>query len=486
MRCLRASAPPDGDASRSPRSDLALLAAVTILAAAVILSFWRLHADNNDAALYTLLARRLAHERTPFLLHLPAEDFRLPAPFYEHPPLYLWAQAAVLAISANFDLRLLGAACGVLTISIAFALGREVVGARASFFGCTMLVATEAFSNYQPLARLDPPLTLAFTASVAMLMRARGRLGWLLLGGLVAGLGALVKGPPALGAPIAAALLIAASGGTAFLREPRFWLFAVLGAALPPLVFLIYDHLALGGAWWDRYVLGQVLGSALGRRGGYVGPLALLQTNVWRFWPGLPFAAVALARAVVARWYPLRRARALAERAALLGWAVLVFAGFAPSGRSYWWYLMPAYVPLALLAGAGAEDLVPRASADRFTEWVRRFVLGIGVTLALLLPLNVLGRLERPCLFGGLPGQARALAGGGGEQVVAIVSPDRDYSTHVIFAEHCRCNTMLVSRLEDADRPDVVGALVPSAQSVPEKWRPVAVQGRWSLLEHAP
>lgn len=485
MKRFRAAEAPKIAAGGSPGSDRALLVAVTVLAAGVILSFWRLHADNNDAALYTLLARRLVQERTPFLLHFPAEDFQHPVTFYEHPPLYLWTQAALLAIAPSFDLRLLGAVCGVLTVAIAFALGREIVGARASFLGCTMLVATDAFSNYQPLARLDPPLTLAFTASVTVLVIARGRLGMLFLGGLIAGMGALIKGPPVLGAPVAAALLIAAQGRGAILREPRSWLVAALGTALPPLTFLTFDHFSLGGAWWNHYVLGQVLGSALGRRGGYVGPFALLHTNVGRFWPGLPFVGVALVRAAVARWSPPERARALPERAALLGWATLVFGGFASSGRSFWWYLMPAYVPLALLAGAGAEDLIPRARVDRFVKHARWLVLGVGATLIVLLPLKVLGRLERPCLFGRLPEQARMLAEGRG-QAIAVVLPGRDYSNHVIFAEHCRCDTVLVSRLEDSDRPDVVGALVSSTQAVPERWRRVAVQGRWALLKHMP
>ncbi len=384
----------------------------------------------------------------------------------------------------GLDLRLLGALCGVATVAIAFALGRELVGAPASALGCAILVATEAFSNYQPLARLDPPLTLAFTASVALLVLSRGRPGLLFLGGLVTGLGSLVKGPPALGAPVAAALLLAAQGRRDVLGRLRAWIAAACGAMLPPLAFLVYDRLSLGGAWWDHYVAGQVVASAAGDRRGPHGPLALLKTNVWRFWPGLPFAATALARAGLDRWWPLDPPRAGKVRLALLGWAALVYAGFAFSGRSYWWYLMPAYVPLALLAGAGAADLLPRARADRIVGRAGLVVLCIGAALLVLLPfVKVAGRLERPCQFGALPEAARGLAAGG--QLVAVISPDRDYSTHVIFAEHCECKTTVVPRLEDADRPAVAAALVSTATPVSEPWKPVAVHGRWALVRRA-
>jgi 4-amino-4-deoxy-L-arabinose transferase-like glycosyltransferase len=462
----------------SPR-DRSHLAAVTLLAVGVILTFWRLHADNNDAALYTLIARGLARERTPFSLHYVGSSFQI-VQFYEHPPLYFWIQAATLGLSPGLDLRLLGAMCGIATVATAYVLGRATVGARASAVGCTILVATEAFSNYQPLARLDPPLTLAFTASVTLLVLARGpRL--LFLGGLVAGLGSLVKGPPALGAPVAAALLLAAQGRWDVLRRPGAWIAVAAGAVLPPLAFLAGDHLWLGGAWWDHYVLGQVVASAAGARRGHLGPFALLETNLWRFWPGLPFVALALVRAALNRWWPLEAPRAGRMRVALLAWAVLVFAGFAHSGRSFWWYLMPAYVPLALLAGAGVEDLLPRARAERLVDRGRLVVIGIGAALVLVLPFKVAARLERPCPFGGLPEAARAVASEG--QLVAVVSPSLDYSTHVIFAEHCRCEATVVARLEEADRPFVAAALVSAGTAAGSAWRQVAANESWALLQ---
>ncbi|HET9595927.1 MAG TPA: glycosyltransferase family 39 protein, partial [Anaeromyxobacteraceae bacterium] len=287
--------PPATHASR----ERALALAVAALAAGVILSFGRLHVDNNDASLYTLVAQDLARQRTPFLLHNPPMPGLAPG-FYEHPPLWFWVQA--LALGAGLDLRLLGAACGVLTVVATFLAGSALVGARAAFLGSVLLLATDAFSAYQPMARLDPPLTLACAASIAILVRSGGRPAALLAGGAIAGLGVLVKGPPALAAPLSAALLLAALGRRDVLRRPGAWLAVAGGTALPVLAFLAHDQIRLGGAWWQHYVLEQVLASAAGGRRGSGGPGALWLVSHGRLMHVWPLAAVALARPALGRW----------------------------------------------------------------------------------------------------------------------------------------------------------------------------------------
>jgi hypothetical protein len=233
----------------------------------------------------------------------------------------------------------------------------------------------------------------------------------------------------------------------------------------------------LGGQWWTHYVMEQVAAFAVGGRRSPGGPLALIRTNVWRFWPGVPFIAVALARAAATRWFPLPR-RAVEMRVALLGAAALVLAGFASSGRSYWWYLMPAYPVLALLAGAGLEDCMPARVANGFSRYATRFALAAGLLLVALLPLKILANLERSCPFGDLPQVAHALAAWG--KLIAIVSPEDEYSPQVISGEHCRCESVLVPQLRDAERPGLAGALVPSGDAIPAGWSTVANHGRWT------
>jgi len=459
---------------REPTDRTLALAALT-LAAGVLLSFHRLHSDNNDASLYVLIGRTLARDRTPFALYYPRVLGH--ARFFEHPPLFFWLEAAALRLVPSFDLRLIGLSCGLITVGSTFALGRELLGGRGALYGCLVLVATDAFSNYQPLARLDPPLTAAFTASVALIVTSRGSLWRVLAGGLVAGAGALVKGPVALEAPAVAAILLFASGDHRALGRPACWTACLLGTLGPPAAFLAYDSLALAGAWWHGYVHGQLIESAVGARRGGLGPWPLLKNAlVGRFWPGLPLALLALLR--VASTRASASSMRPAVRWGLLGWAFLVYLTYASSGRPYWWYLMPAYPALALLAGTGIEDLAGARRAVLFETFCWRVELSVGFALLVLLPLKLFRPLEQACPLGDLPGRARALAKGG---TVALVVDD--YSTRVTFAEHCECDPLTEPSLEAAAREHAAVVLSRSSRVLPPPWKNVASQGDWSLLE---
>src|SRR5690606_25436170 len=107
-------------------------------------------------------------------------------------------------------------------------------GERAAGFAVLVLAFTETFVRYQARIRLDGALTLAFTGCVALIYFAKGPRSWL-FAGLVAGLGCLIKGPPALGAPIAGLLLAE--------RRPAPGELALLAvtALLPPALFLAAD-----------------------------------------------------------------------------------------------------------------------------------------------------------------------------------------------------------------------------------------------------
>ena len=227
-------------------------------------------------------------------------------------------------------------------------------------------------------------------------------------------------------------------------------------------------------------MVAQVVESAVGRRRGGLGPWPLLKNAiVGRFWPGLPLALVALIRTAV----PARRAAPTARPAvrwALLGWGLLVYLEYASAGRPYWWYLMPAYPGLALLAGAGVEDLVGADRGAAIVTWCQRVGAGTGLGLLILLPLKVLRPLERPCPFGELPARARALADG---RQVAIVIEPRDYSTQVTFAEHCGCDPVTEATFKNAAQVGAAVVLARRAAGAPPGWREVAVNGDWSLLE---
>jgi 4-amino-4-deoxy-L-arabinose transferase-like glycosyltransferase len=468
----------------SARREMLLVAA---LGTGLILPFVLIHVDDPDAMLYTVIARNLAADGTP--LHLRFLQTQWPS-FYEHPPLFFAIQAIFVRLFGSGSLPWLGAAIGLSTLLVTYALGVELLGRRAAFLGAVILALTESFFRYQGRARLDPPLTLAMAASVALLVTARGRTSRLCLGGLVAGLGALIKGPPAFAAPVAAALILVSSGRFEELRRARDW-FLVAGSMLVlPIAFLLYDQLGLEGAWWKGYVDAQLVASLVGKRSdGWTDRSYLARGLIRRFHPGLVFVLAAIVLLLVGR-FGRRTARAadapapsasardasvrssstrssgstasnapapsawlgprigllawgantpapsalLGPRIGLLAWAALILLGFSLGGRAWWVYAMPGYVPLALVAGAGADALLGRLGGDRAFRFVQRAVAVAATVLILALPLRLAKFLVPPCPFSGLARAAEMRTGA--EARIALVMPSFDLGYLAYLAEH--------------------------------------------------
>lgn len=427
-----------------------------------------------DAATYTVLARNLAADGPSFHLRFTPPG----ASFFEHPPLWLWLLGAMARIAPAFHLGLLSTACAVGTFWCARAVGLRTVGPVATQLGLVLLALNVPFALQHALPRLDAPLTLCFTASVALIVSAARRPRWLLAGGLAAGIGVLVKGPPAMGAPVAAALLLLALGRRDELAGRR-WLLVLAGATLPAAAFLAFDQLALGGEWTTRYVGDQVVASLDGRRTSQFGhgPLYLLSAGLWaRARLLAPLAA--LAALTVAR----RRDARSGPRIGLLLWIGVLVAGFGVASRAYWFYVLPAFVPLALLAGAGMEDVLERvrgglaSGAARAAAVMAAFA---GAALLIVGPAGALRALGDACPYGGLPVLAAVAARGA---VVAVVTTREDFASVPLVAEHGRCEA---ERFLDANalatRPEVTVALAPRSIMLDPPWRAASSSAAWTL-----
>jgi 4-amino-4-deoxy-L-arabinose transferase-like glycosyltransferase len=461
-------------AARGARPGDRLLPLVALgIAVGLIVSFALVHVDDADGVVYTVVARNLAQDGRLFDLRFLPEIF---PHFREHPPFFFWIWALAIRIGSEQALPWIGAACGLATLGIAYALAKELCGRRSAFLGALALATIESFFRYQARARLDPPLTLLFTASVALLVAARGRTLWVFGGGLAAGLGALVKGPPALGAPVAAVLALLALGRSAELRRARWWLLALGPALALPAAFLLYDHFALAGTWWKGYVEDQFLASALGLRHDGAGErIFLLRSVLGRLGPWSALLALGLVRAVRERITP--RARATW---ALLAWAAVVVGGYSMAGRAWWHYAMPAYVPLALAAGLGLDDLLGWAG-DRTFRAFRAFAAAAAFLLVVALPFRLARFVVKPCILGELPVLASPPPPG---TRVGLAADRLALVEAGILAEHARLEAVpLRSPAELAAAQGAIAmALADARWPVPSGWERVATQGPWMEL----
>ncbi len=457
---------------------------IAVLAAGFILPFARAHIHDWDASVYTIVTRHLARDLTPWRLSfLP---HRWPE-FYEHPPLFFILNAVLWRTLGERALPWAMGAVGIATVISTFAFVARRVSLRAGVAAALVLMSTESFFRYQARVKLDPWLTLFMTGAILLMVGAfpreqRTRHGRLITGGLLAGLAILGKGPPPLACPVVAAIWVALETGQAR-RGLRCLLFGGALALLLPALCVAADVAWLDRAWSRGYLGAQVLASLDGSRGDpWFSRTRMLQEVAWRFWPGLPLALIgALA--------PLRDGSMRRLRLGLVVWSLAIIAGFSLPSRGYWWYIMPAFVPLAMLAGVGLERglaLLPRLEAAPAARWKARIAatplqrwphaatLLASVSIAIAWPRWIMP----PCVLGSLPEAADLLQTEGS---IALYSEPLDSDPfHAMASSHVEADVRVMLP-SDADPPDVSVALIHTSAWPRAGWRVVSAHGDWRL-----
>jgi len=286
-------------------------------------------------------------------------------PYLDKPVLLFWMIAAAFRVVGVGELgaRLPAAAGAVATVALTFALGRLLLGVRRAALAAAIVASAPLVLVFGRLAIFDMPLTALVSAALYCLVRARthGNAGrWLPLAGLAMGLATLTKGPvglavpllawmagrgalpprPAGRAPVVAAVIVTAAVvlpwlGTVVRQEPAFLRYALL------------DETLLRVSSVSRF-----------HRGGPV--YYYVEVLLW----GLGAWAAVLAAvlpALVRRWRAPGAERAAIGFLARAAGAILIFFTLCASKRPA--YILPAIVPLALLAAAGIAAERERAAA---------------------------------------------------------------------------------------------------------------------------
>jgi 4-amino-4-deoxy-L-arabinose transferase len=302
----------------------------------------------------------------------------LDAPHLTKPPLTYWSVAASFAAFGPSELaaRLPNLLAFVLTVLVVLRLGRRLVPEKPWLPALVYatLPVTVLGAN---VVTTDTLLTLFEALAVLCFLERRHAVMWLAFG-----LGFLTKGPPALLPLLAIVTLVKLRDAPLRPLFPPLGLAAFAGVGLGWFAFLIAREPALAGYFLGDEVIARIATDAHDRNAEWYAPftvyLPVLVVGM------LPWALAAL---------PTRRA--LAERAAVpywrarfaerpeLGflalWFLLPLGVFCFAQSRQPGYLLPLFVPLALMLG---RALAPRFDGSR-AGW-RAFVL-----LAAALPLAI-------------------------------------------------------------------------------------------------
>jgi 4-amino-4-deoxy-L-arabinose transferase-like glycosyltransferase len=302
------------------------------------------------------------------------------APALEHPPLFVWIQAAFLSIFGISDpvAKLPSALSALGTVLLTYWLARRLLqDTLAASVAMFVILATPYFIKYAGHAMTDVPTTFAFVCAICAWSLAEDDPRWYLAAGAFTAVTLMIRGLIGFGLPV----IFAAHLMTLRRRPAWRYLIPALMVALLPLtawycyVLLRYRGYAAGlqQGWLQREVYGPLTPSW--RR--YTGAFEYAWMLAKSYWPWLPAMLAGVVAVVRERKRPLFL---------LLGWFGTVFLLCAAARSRVLRYMLPAYPALAILSAIGLLAWVPRRMLERTMDWLPPLAVAAAISIAVLSP----------------------------------------------------------------------------------------------------
>jgi 4-amino-4-deoxy-L-arabinose transferase-like glycosyltransferase len=354
--------------------------------------------------------------------------------YFEKPPLVYWITVGAMRLfGANeFAARAPAALFSTGQVAVSEALGEAMFGPLAGVIGAVALALSPLFFAFARFATPDPALAFFFTAALASFymaaesgsLRRRGGRNWMVLWMILAaallGLGTLAKGPVALALGGAVALVWLVIEGRAREAFTIPWLrCAIVYLAITAPWFVLAAERNAG--FLQFFFVHEHVQRYLESTEHEWGPYFFVIVVAGGMWPWLYFAPVGL--------HDLRSGDdnepAVTKRRGalmfLLIWFGLVFIFFSIPRSKLGEYILPAFPPLAIIAGYGLSRL-GEMNGGRVDHLMVRFVIlnaAIGVAMALAAPTLIRHGMNRVLLQDGAVAGFGLLAGAVGATIAS-------------------------------------------------------------------
>jgi len=290
------------------------------------------------------------------------------------PPLGYWLQAAAMTVFgvSEFAARLPTTLATLGCAAVVYSIAAQTDDRRAGFAGALLFLAFPGMllgSHGGRAASVDPILALFGSLFVWLTWRGRENPRLLVPAGVAAGLAVLVKGVAA-GVFVIVLLPVGALYLRAYLN--RWTLAGVASTVVVALPWHLYAYLEHGDLFVEEYFLTSVASRVQGEATEPPAePLVPFLNYPWikeaigilvpPYQYALPFFATVTVLALAFAYWRLRadETRDRATRRFLVWWLVAIPLTFVLGGGNHAWYLLPMYLPGAVLLGqfvAGVAD----------------------------------------------------------------------------------------------------------------------------------
>ncbi len=278
-------------------------------------------------------------------------------PAFEHPPLYVWLEAALFRMFGFADVvaKLPSALAAIGCVLLVYWLARRMLNDRLSAVVAMLTLATTAyFIKYAARAMTDVPFTFIFLAAICAYTLSEDNPRWLLAAGAFTACAQMTRGLEGAALPLifVADILIRRR------RVPIFYAGAALLIAFAPIALWYAYQIHRFGNWFfeahDGWLQREVFGALSPPWRRYTG----LPEYVWMisksYWPWLPVMVVGLVAAI--RNPKLRL---------LPVWIAGMLLVCAAARSRVLRYMLPAYPAFSILAAIG----IRRCFTD---QWIWR------------------------------------------------------------------------------------------------------------------
>ena len=300
----------------------------------------------------------------------------------EHPPLFVWTQAAFLSVFGISDIAAkapsaLSAIGTVLLVYwLALRLLQDELAASVAMF---VMLATPYFIKYASHAMTDVPNAFLILCAVCAWSFGDRHPRWYLAAGAFTAMALMTRGLIGFALPVIFVVDIKSTRRNA----PEGYLFAALLIAGAPLT-LWYTHSLLShpnfvsaqGGWLEKTVYGSLNPPWRRYTGAFEYAFMLLKS----YWPWLP--------AMLAGFVLVIRDRRR-ELYMVLSWAAAVFLMCAVARSRVLRYMLPAYPAFSILSAVALSRWVPRRILERSMNWIPpAAVLAAIALVALITPVR--------------------------------------------------------------------------------------------------
>jgi 4-amino-4-deoxy-L-arabinose transferase-like glycosyltransferase len=287
-------------------------------------------------------------------------------PYLDKPAMLFWLAGGSLAVAGvnEFAARLPAAVSAIVTIALTYSLARRLTDGPRAILAAAVFATAPLVLVFARLVIFDMPLTAFITLALWCLVRARlaGGAAWLIpAASLAMAAATLTKGPVGVAVP-----LVSWIAGRGALPPPR-------ERTSVPTVLLAIVLFSAAVGWWVALVLRSEPDFL---RYALVDETLLRFTSVARFHRGAPFYSYLLTLAwgfgpwcvvliatapdlLALRRLDTRESRAVRFTARVAA-TMLLFFTLAASKRPQ--YILPAFVPLAILCALGWYQRPQRAA----------------------------------------------------------------------------------------------------------------------------